>query len=519
MRPLSFFFLPFIFASAPLLLQSAGVWEIDQDAEWLAAQATSGDIRIVDGLIAPSGASGRYRSIVKRFPEKVAAQSITFEQSPCWLNWDPVDKVLPPTLGDAPIFLSLGPQNYWAFGLNRAKDHTGGDAVLEGFGLPLKSTQHANIFDAPGAFSGVSGGYHAWQSRDMQNWVHHGAVTPKRAKWTTTAEYHDGKLYIYYDFPNDQDPHVYVDDDLFDGQPGKDMGMAFDDPSDGSDCAIIRGLDGRFHLIYEDWSPIDASKHSWDSPLAGHAVSGDGLSDFKILPSAVDERTKPTGTFKEYPHPHWHAEDPENYPAKAAPVDIPEHRIKAGDKRAFARYEVHEPEQDAFGDWAAISIGGQYYLFGDYHPAGENRWQDMSVAWFTAGDINEPFTFCGNIGTGHPDPDIGFAEGQFYLFTQTKHDYVSPGPWVERVEVRVGVDTDNDGQIDDWTAWQDVKEHYDHIPGFVKQISRSPAAIDLTTLPEGYGFAFELQLTDTTENESKPRIDKVALVFESYRDL
>ena len=101
----------------------------------------------------------------------------------------------------------------------------------------------------------------------MKNWVHHGSVTESHAKWSTTAEFVDGKAYIYYDFPNDQDPHVYIDDDLTDGKPGKDMGLAFDDPSDGSDCAIIRSLDGKFHLIYEDYSPINANSHSWDSLL------------------------------------------------------------------------------------------------------------------------------------------------------------------------------------------------------------------------------------------------------------
>lgn len=137
----------------------------------------------------------------------------------------------------------------------------------------------------------------------------------------------------------------------------------------------------------------------------------------------------------------------------------------------------------------------------------------MSVAWFTSSDINKRFTFCGNIGSGHPDPDIGFAEGQFYLLTQTKHDFVSPGPWVERVKARVGVDTSNDGVINHWSDWQEVKESYDHIPGFAKQIARSPAAIDLSTLPDGYGFAFEFKATDTTENPSKPLIDKVTLRF------
>ena len=30
----------------------------------------------------------------------------------------------------------------------------------------------------------------------------------------TTAEFADGKAYFYYDFPNDQDPHLYIDEDI-----------------------------------------------------------------------------------------------------------------------------------------------------------------------------------------------------------------------------------------------------------------------------------------------------------------
>ena len=64
-------------------------------------------------------------------------------------------------------------------------------------------------------------------------------MTPRFAKWVTTAEYVDGKTYIYYDFPNDQDPHLFIDEDLTDGKPGKNMGIALNDPSHGSDCAVI----------------------------------------------------------------------------------------------------------------------------------------------------------------------------------------------------------------------------------------------------------------------------------------
>ena len=206
----------------------------------------------------------------------------------------------------------------------------------------------------------------------------------------------------------------------------------------------------------------------------------------------MDERTKPTGKIGTYRHPHWVKEHPERF------------------KTNVAEYEIHEPEQNAYGDWAAISIGGQYYLFCDYDPADR---KSMSVGWFTSKSINEPFKWCGNIGQGHPDPDIMFAEGKFFLATQQRMDFVSPGPWVEYVEVRVGVDTDNDGTIDKWTDWQAAKESYDYVKGFAKQVAKTPAQLDLSELPSGYGFQFEIKLTDTTANQSKPVLDKVTVNF------
>ena len=326
----------------------------------------------------------------------------------------------------------------------------------------------------------------------MKNWVHHGPVTEGFSRWVTSAEYIDGKALIYYDFPNDQDPHVYVDEDLFDGEPGENMGIAVKDPSHGSDAGFIRDLDGNMHVIIEDWSPINASKRSWDSPLAGHAVSPDGISEFEFRKPPVDNRTQPTGETATYKHPHWAKEDPQNY------------------KTNVAEYNVHKPEQEAYGDWAAICIGGQYYLFGDYDPIGGHQ---MSVGWFTSPSIDEEFTWCDHIGNGHPDPDVAFAEGQFYLATQQKTDFVSPGPWVETVEARVGVDTNKDGQINEWTDWTELKERYDYIPGFSKQIARTPAEMDLSKLPSGYGFQIELRLTDSTDNKSKPIIDSLSVSF------
>jgi hypothetical protein len=489
-------------ASVSAAPKQGNSWQIDSAQQWQDTAAQIDGLTTDDGVLAPTDKQGTYRSKLQRFTEKRSAHAMTLKASPKWDNWEPTKpKVTPPTLGDAPIFLARGPGDYWIFGRNKAPKNAKfkpQPATVEGFDVPLVTTPYPRLFDAPGGLKKSAGGYHAWQSRDMVNWVHHGSVTARHAGWSTTAEFVDGKAYIYYDFPNDQDPHLYIDDDLTDGKPGKDVGLAFKDPSDGSDCAIIRDLDGRFHLIYEDHSPIHAGKHSWDSPLAGHAVSDDGLGNFEILAPAVDYRTKPTGIFKTYPHPHWHAEDPQNFPAKP------------GTDRAFAKFEVHEPEQDAYGDWAAIAIGGQYYLAGDFHPAHKT----IRIALLTSPSLDQPFEFIGELGSGHPDPDLGFAEGQFYLINQTKHDYVSPGPWVEKVEARVGVDTSNDGKADTWSDWQELKEGYDHIEGFAKQIARIPASMNLSQLPAGFGFCFELRLQDTTENASKPRIESMEMQFQ-----
>lgn len=472
-------------------------WKISNTDEWKQAKASSENLKFEDGFAIPQSKTAVFRSVLKASEKKINAKSITFKQSDVWDNWTESPNIGPTNLGDAPVMLSLGPNNYWMFGRyiegKKQDGHQAKDATLEGFDVPLKTTKFPNQYDAPGGLKKGLGGYHAWQSKDMVNWVHHGPITDKKSRWMTTAEFVDGKAYFYYDFPNDQDPHLYIDDDLTDGMLGKDMGLAFKDPSHGSDCSFIRDLEGKFHVISEDWSPINARTHAWDSPLASHAVSQDGIKDFKILNPPVDHRTKPTGKIGTYKHPHWVKEDPENF------------------KTNVAEYQIHEPEQNAYGDWAAIAIGSQYYLFCDFDPADGHK---MSTGRFTSSNINEPFEWCGHVGQGHPDPDVMFAEGRFYLATQQKKDFVSPGPWVDGVEARVGVDTNKDGKADQWTSWQKVKEGYDHTPGFAKVIQRTPAQIDLSELPPGFGFQFEFKIQDTTNNKSIPIIDQVTLSFQ-----
>lgn len=477
-------------------------WTIDSNEEWTENSLAADGLKFVDGLAQPTKEIATLRSIVRTFPEKRAATSVIISQSPIWENWQSAGHIGPTNLADAPILLRHGPDDYWIFGRYRGvsnnqrnkEEFVAVPVQVDGFEVPLQTTPFPNQYDAPGGLKRSLGGYHAWQSRDMVNWVHHGPVSDAPARWMTSAEKVGDKTYLYYDFPNDQDPHLIIDEDLTDGQMGMKMGMAIKDPSHGSDSGIIRDLDGKFHLIIENWDPINASARSWDSPLASHAASDNGIDGFKLLDPAVDHRTQPTGTIQTYKHPHWNKEDPENYPTN------------------IAEYEVHEPVQNAYGDWAAIAIGGQYYLFGDFDPAGAHGRESMSVGWFTSSSIYEPFTWCSNIGKGHPDPDIIFAEGRFYLVTQNE-DFVSPGPWVNGVEVRVGVDTDNDESIDQWTDWQTVAERYEAIPDFAKHVSKTPAKLDLDTLPAGYGFQFEIRLTDSTANDSKPILDQVRLNF------
>ena len=489
------------------LTSAQSEWKLESEEDWKNNLASSQGAAVENGTISPTEKTASVKTKLFSPDKKRSAKSLTVEQSPIWQNWIPIENIGPANLGDAPVLLTMGPGNYWMFGRytsgqpRRKKGKKSKPqpppfqskpAGLKGFDIPLRTTRFPNQFDAPGGLKPGKGGYHAWQSRDMKNWVHHGPVTEGFSRWVTSAEMIGGKALIYYDFPNDQDPHVYVDSDLTDGEPGENKGIAVRDPSHGSDAGFIRDLDGKMHVIIEDWSPISANKRSWDSPLAGHAVSPNGINGFVFKAPAVDARTNPTGETKTYTHPHWAKEDPKNYPTNVA------------------KYDVHEPEQEAYGDWAAICIGGRYYLFGDYDPAGGHK---MSVGWFTSPSIDQEFTWCDHIGNGHPDPDICFAEGQFYLATQQKTDYLSPGPWVETVEVRVGVDTKNDGKIDQWSNWSVVKEKYDYIPGFAKQVKRIPAELDLSGLPAGFRFQVELRLSDSTDNKSKPIIDQLILSF------
>ncbi len=443
-------------------------WVVEQPREWTAWTADTEHLRVSEGHAIPTESTARFRSVLKRYGRKRKAKRIVFEQVALWNDWTPVTGVEPEDGGDAPVFLPAGKNEYW----------------------------YLNAEESGGV-------YGAWHSTDMNTWTHYPKVIGK--DWVTTAEYAGGTFYVYYDEPNDQDPHLVIDENLTDSTH-RDVGEVFADPSHGSDAGILRAEDGSFHLFYEDWSPLHAPRYEWDSPLAGHTSSPDGIRGFRPHehPPPIDERTVPLPESGSYDHP-------------------------SGDSLL---YHKHKGPQNAYGDFTLIQVGDQYYMFCDYNPHDG----PMRVGIWTSNSLSTEFEWGGEIGKGfHPDPTIGFAENRFYLFVQrAEQDYVSSGPWTGRVEARVGVDTDKDGAVDQWTPWSLVEETYSRRPGSVRIVKKTPAALDLSSLPAGYGFRFEFRTEEpangasafrlTTEDRtnyqratdysSKPILNRVRLSFD-----
>ena len=425
-------------------------WIVDEAADWNQARSASSNLQLAGGLATPTSGSSTFTSVVRGSPHRRKATRVTFRQSPVWDNWIPLGYNIRSSIGsDAPVFVPIGPGNYYILAM---KDNV----------------------------------YQAWHSTNMVNWTLRGpVVSGVQGRWVTSAESRNGQFYIYSDHFNDHTSNLFIDSDLGDGVPGTFMGPVLSRSGSGSDLSAFRdNADGLIHLIYEDWSPIKARDHAWDSPLAGHTSSADGINGFFAdeHQAPVDHRTTPTGTFGSYDHPHV-TFDP--------------------------TYEIHTPEQDAYGDWETIKVGNQYYLFGDYDPHG----QTIRLARFTSNSIYGQFDLVGSTDTGgHPDPTIGFAEGRFYLITQV-NSFTSPGPWVDGVEARAGVDLDGNGSTDTWTPWQAVREQYSHTPDFIRVVTLNPAALDLTTLPAGYGHQFEFRVDNTVVANVSPIMDRVEMSF------
>ena len=128
-------------------------WTIKTQAEWEQNIASKNQLELKDGMVWPTAKTATFQSQLKRFDNKRSAQSITFEQSTVWENWNPVKNIGTRSMGGAPVFLSLGPDNYWMFANYRNKgkeQEKGRPATLDGFDIPLLTTENPNEYQAPG---------------------------------------------------------------------------------------------------------------------------------------------------------------------------------------------------------------------------------------------------------------------------------------------------------------------------------------------------------------------------------
>ncbi|MEM6916234.1 MAG: hypothetical protein AAF491_06665, partial [Verrucomicrobiota bacterium] len=174
-------------------------WDFSDPETWMESFSGGEGVRQESGGVSVESGEGTILTSLQAFEEKRSPSSVTVSQSPIWQNWNPIENLGPSNLRDAPVLLTLGPDNYWIFGRygnGQQRGKKGEKAIplpkleaqpatLEGFDVPLQTTRFENVYDAPGGLKPGKGGYHAFQSRDMKTWVHHGPVTEGFSRWVT----------------------------------------------------------------------------------------------------------------------------------------------------------------------------------------------------------------------------------------------------------------------------------------------------------------------------------------------
>ena len=172
-------------------LQAAD-WTIDGADDWTRNIKSAEGAIVLDGSVSPKEKTAMVVTRLDASDAQRSAKSLTVTQSPIWQNWNPIENLGPVNLGDAPVLLTVGPDNYWMFGRYGSGQPTASArarsratrAGLQAGSRNARRVRHPTA-DHPipesvqraGWAEAGKGGYHAWQSRDMKNWVHHGPVT------------------------------------------------------------------------------------------------------------------------------------------------------------------------------------------------------------------------------------------------------------------------------------------------------------------------------------------------------
>ncbi|MCP4933667.1 MAG: hypothetical protein GY927_05545, partial [bacterium] len=171
-------------------------WVVESQDDWTAARGAADNVELTDGFAKPKADKASFQSVVKTFSKKRKLISVVFEQSPVWDNWEAIDDVTPSGAGNAYVFLPVAPGDYYFFATRTWPQMEYPEGLTQQKRTKFRQEWKKNH----------PRGYHAWHSTDMKDWKLLGLVCPSSCM--TTAEYADGKFYLYYDKPNDENPHL-----------------------------------------------------------------------------------------------------------------------------------------------------------------------------------------------------------------------------------------------------------------------------------------------------------------------
>jgi len=144
-----------LFSLSLITCLNAETWKVDSNDEWVETLGNTSKVTIESGMVEPQEEKVSISSKLKTFEGKKKALNLTLTQSPVWLNWEPISNLGPENLQDAPVFLALGPDDYWMFGRygndkKKSEASKGEPVTLDGFEIELKTSGYDNQYDAPG---------------------------------------------------------------------------------------------------------------------------------------------------------------------------------------------------------------------------------------------------------------------------------------------------------------------------------------------------------------------------------
>ena len=96
-------------------LQAAD-WTIATADDWAKSIESAKGASVANGSVSPTAKTATIATKIRSSDVKRSAKSLVVKQSAIWQNWNPIENLGPSNLADAPVLLTVGPDNYWMFG-------------------------------------------------------------------------------------------------------------------------------------------------------------------------------------------------------------------------------------------------------------------------------------------------------------------------------------------------------------------------------------------------------------------